>query len=660
MRTDDELTPRSGDHAQTFDAAFVFDRRHRIAGSATLAVTVVAAAGLSTLGGDDRDGFLLAHSLASAPFVVTAMVSAAIVSGRCPGPYRSFWRRWFAANLLGSLATLAAIGAVVLQSDAFMAVDMLLLVAAVPIWTAAGVQMLRLQAGRRDASVDMVDANMALVVLSAPGVLLLGEAIVDSTELIFAGTFALFLVLAPAGVYGAILNVARVPPGERVTHGLGVALGASFSVSVALQLAHVAGGLELPLPVFVGAHAGNLALVAAMPLWAHRVTSGGLGRLPVERQVRRVNPMPTISAVVLPALAIYVLTMRHDDRWAVVYLAAVLLAVIVLNALRHAMLSREAARLSGELAGMAEERRRLLASMVRALDDDRRRTVSELHTQAVGSLSTLGTVVQTACVSLPPATATVVRETIAQLQGDLSNRAEELRMLMVAMRPPSFGDPDRNGSAARRGAAGTGPTTGHDAPAATGEGSSDDALTAALRAYASDLYTEGTATVHPSVHIEVDPRLELDRSTMTIVYRIAQEALLNAVRHAAAQRVTVAVVADDHIGGAIRVEVTDDGVGFDTATTADGSGLASIRLFTDLGRGEVTVQSAPGEGTVLRCLLGVHDGRARSYATAGAGSVGGGASGERAAVHDESSPTPRPGRRHLRLISPADVSPRPN
>ena len=73
--------------------------------------------------------------------------------------------------------------------------------------------------------------------------------------------------------------------------------------------------------------------------------------------------------------------------------------------------------------------------MVRALDDDRRRIVSELHAQAVGSLSTLGTVVQTACVSLPASTALAVRESMAQLQGDLSVRAEELRTLLVALRP---------------------------------------------------------------------------------------------------------------------------------------------------------------------------------------------------------------------------------
>jgi signal transduction histidine kinase len=329
--------------------------------------------------------------------------------------------------------------------------------------------------------------------------------------------------------------------------------------------------------VHVGVHGANMALVMALPLWAHRVVSGGLGRLPVERQVRRNNPMPTVSAIVLPPLAAYVLAVRGADTWALGYLLFVLLAVIVLNALRHTRLSREAHQLSGELARMAEERRQLLASMVRALEDDRRRTVSELHSQAVGSLSTLGTVIQTACVSLPAATASVVREAIAQLQGDLNDRAEELRLLLAAMRPPAFD--------------------------AAGARSGDDAvLSAALRAYAAEL-ADGLPGAHPEIRISVSPALELDRSTMTIVYRIAQEALLNAVRHAHGTRVTVSVGAED-VSGAVIVEVTDDGVGFDPAAAAEGSGLASMRLFTDVGRGELTVRSSPGEGTVVRSRLG--------------------------------------------------------
>ncbi len=627
---DEERTIRSGETTRPDSSAtFVYAATTRAGVSIAIVVIGVATVGLAALVDDDRDGYVLAHGMASAPFVLGALACAAGARRSGAPQFRVFWQRWFEANTVASAATLAAIGAVVFESSVLLVVDMVLLLAAVPFWVSAWLFMLEAQAGRRDASVDVVDGAMAIVVLGAPGVLLLAGPMLETTELMFAGPFALFLLLTPASLYGSCLNVARSPRGERVTQGLGVALAGAFVVNVAMQLAHVLGNLDLPIPVFVGFHALNMALVMALPLWAHRVTSGGLGRLPVEHQLRRSNPMPAISAVVLPVLAIYVLTARADDAWVVGYLAAVLLMVIVLNALRHSMLSREAQRLSSELAEMAEERRQLLASMVRALEEDRRRTVSELHTQAVGSLSTLGTVVQTACVSLPAATANVVRETIRQLQGDLSDRAEELRMLMVAMRPPSFDDTDR---AARSG---------------------DDALSAALRAYASELRGDTIGEVAPGVQIVVDPRLELDRSTMTIVYRIAQEALRNAVRHARATLVAVKVGVDEGSGG-VSVEVTDDGVGFDRRTVDDGSGLSSMQLFTDLGRGELTVRSAPGEGTIVRSVLGVRD-----VTPSQRHRPDGGMPAHEGIAPDVGASPGRRDRRHLRLIPPVEAAPGP-
>ena len=56
------------------------------------------------------------------------------------------------------------------------------------------------------------------------------------------------------------------------------------------------------------------------------------------------------------------------------------------------------------------------------------------------------------------------------------------------------------------------------------------------------------------------------------------------------------------------IEVADDGVGFDARRVRGGSGLASMQLFTTLGHGEMTVESRPGDGTVVRSRLGVHVG----------------------------------------------------
>ena len=71
------------------------------------------------------------------------------------------------------------------------------------------------------------------------------------------------------------------------------------------------------------------------------------------------------------------LATRDSRPWEVAFLIVVLLVIVLLNAVRYTLMSREARHLSLELAAMAEERRPLLANMVRALEHDRHRTVAE-------------------------------------------------------------------------------------------------------------------------------------------------------------------------------------------------------------------------------------------------------------------------------------------
>ncbi len=564
----DEPTRRRG-----HGAGLVFPARVRLLGSAAVGAVAVLAVALTWLVPEGREGYVVAHALPALPLLAASFLWAGRVRRRGAPEYARFWRHWRSACACGLGAAVA--GTAMPAWPPLLEVDLALMVAAVPFWAAAGREALAIPAGRLDPAVDMVDGLTAIVVLGAPGVLLLAEPLLENAQPAAALPLAFFLAMAPAGLYGAVLSIGRVSPGERVAHGLGVALVGTFCVSVALQLARLVDGIDLPLGAFVGAHVANLVVVAALPLWSHRAVSGGLGRLPVERQVRRRNPLAVFSAVVLPLLAAYVLGWRRDDGWAVVYLVGLLLAVIALSALRQTMLTRETRRLAGELAHMAEERRCLLADMVRAVDDDRRRIVSELHAQAVGSLSTLGTVVQTACVSLPAPTALAVRESVAQVQGDLSQRAEELRTLLVALRP--FG-------------AGAG---------------GDDALGPALRAYAADLCDALPPEARPQVVVDVDPVLELDRRTATITYRIAQEALFTAVLHARAETVTARVGADESAGRVV-VEVDDDGDGLDLGALVGGACLSALELFTDLGHGELTVRAVPGTGTSVRSRLGGH------------------------------------------------------
>jgi signal transduction histidine kinase len=86
----------------------------------------------------------------------------------------------------------------------------------------------------------------------------------------------------------------------------------------------------------------------------------------------------------------------------------------------------------------------------------------------------------------------------------------------------------------------------------------------------------------------------------TAAYRIVQEALSNAARHAGAGRVTVALA---QAGEALTVRVADDGEGFDPATGAAGFGLRGMRERVDLLNGRLRVGAAPGRGTEVRAVL---------------------------------------------------------
>jgi signal transduction histidine kinase len=85
----------------------------------------------------------------------------------------------------------------------------------------------------------------------------------------------------------------------------------------------------------------------------------------------------------------------------------------------------------------------------------------------------------------------------------------------------------------------------------------------------------------------------------TCVYRIVQEALHNAARHAQARTVRVNVRQED---GHIRVEVQDDGSGFDTAQDK-GMGIIGMEERVRALGGVFRVESQPGMGTLVSALL---------------------------------------------------------
>jgi signal transduction histidine kinase len=112
------------------------------------------------------------------------------------------------------------------------------------------------------------------------------------------------------------------------------------------------------------------------------------------------------------------------------------------------------------------------------------------------------------------------------------------------------------------------------------------------------------SSIHLPVSVEVTEE-RLPASLEATAYFIVAEALTNVVRHARATSAEVAVTLE---GGAVRLEVRDDGVG--GARVDASSGLVGLRDRAAALNGELRVESPPGRGTVVAASLPVEASRA--------------------------------------------------
>jgi len=112
------------------------------------------------------------------------------------------------------------------------------------------------------------------------------------------------------------------------------------------------------------------------------------------------------------------------------------------------------------------------------------------------------------------------------------------------------------------------------------------------------------------VRFQADPDLPaLGPQRETTVYRVAQEALHNALRHSGAGSICVSLFARRR---RVILEVADRGRGFVAEAASGGLGLASMRERAASAAGALTVRSAPGEGTLVRLELPAAAGGGRS------------------------------------------------
>ena len=127
----------------------------------------------------------------------------------------------------------------------------------------------------------------------------------------------------------------------------------------------------------------------------------------------------------------------------------------------------------------------------------------------------------------------------------------------------------------------------------------DHDVTAILEAFAARVNRRDR--VHVSVSSQVEQRLPL--AVEREIWRVAQEAVVNAERHARASKVSVLWLCDARRAV---LEVTDDGIGLPAGTTggrAGSYGLVGMRERADAVGAQLDIRSSPGNGTTVRMQI---------------------------------------------------------
>jgi signal transduction histidine kinase len=354
-------------------------------------------------------------------------------------------------------------------------------------------------------------------------------------------------------------------------------------VNAVAQTAQGVSGFTLPSAPLIGLHALCMSLLLLVPLYVPSDISAGLDRLPPQAQVRGAGLPSATILFGLPVLLLAALVQRNRVDWAIAFTLSVVVLLSVLAAVRQLLAVRETRRLYALVEQASDDRRDLLARVIRRIDDDRHAVAAQLHEQAMSAYATFVSYLM--ATDRPTAhervRSAILHEASALVRDDLSRQAESLRQLMLAVGPLDAGH------------------------------SRSESLRVPIQAYVHNLYGDGPV---PQVDVEVDPDLVLDWITETIVLRVVQEALRNVWRHSSATQVDVSLRAT---GSVVELEVVDDGVGFDPDDGFYESGIAAMRSFAAFANGSLVLDSTPGDGTTVRMTVGdASVGQSGSWATA--------------------------------------------
>jgi signal transduction histidine kinase len=218
-------------------------------------------------------------------------------------------------------------------------------------------------------------------------------------------------------------------------------------------------------------------------------------------------------------------------------------------------------RLARGLQRSQAEREGLLVKAVESSANERRRIAADLHDGVVQDLAGMSYSLKAATDQISTQVPAEVTETLRDAAASARGAIRQLRTLLVEIHPPNL-------------------------------------RSAGLRAALTDLLAPVDAQ---GIETELDMPEELDVSPETeqLLFRATAEAVRNAQRHSKAQHVVVRISATDDL---VRLEVSDDGVGFSAAERGErqAQGHVGLTLLEDLAirrGGGLDVSSTAGEGT---------------------------------------------------------------
>ena len=232
---------------------------------------------------------------------------------------------------------------------------------------------------------------------------------------------------------------------------------------------------------------------------------------------------------------------------------------------RTAQLSEANVRLEEEIAERVQVEQALRQSeRERAVVDERNRLARELHDSVAQSMYGVTLLAEVVSQLLSSGRTDPVAGYLDELKETAKESLAEMRLLIYELRPPVL---------------------------------EEEGLASALQSRLEAV--ESRAGLETEFHI--DKEITLDAQVEAALYRIAQEALNNALKHAQARRVAVSLGQDEQC---VRLEIADDGNGYDPAGARRSGGLGLRGMeerAAEIGA-HLEIESAVGRGTRVRVM----------------------------------------------------------